>query len=106
MTGRMDRSRCRGLRVPGRGKANKAVSDQQEAKPFVIEIDGQKFNCPFYDLVPRPSDEEYADLKTSIEDNGILDPVKLITDTDDVIDGHTRLLIAKELGIPLKNIPF
>ncbi len=58
---------------------------------------------PLYEqLVPRPSAEEYAQLKADIAVHGIQIPL-LIDNYGRLIDGYTRYQIAKELG--LKDVP-
>lgn len=54
----------------------------------------------YLELVPRPSEEDYQRLKDSIARNGFddADPIKVNEDMV-VLDGHTRLQIAKELGL-------
>lgn len=49
--------------------------------------------------VMRPlTDEEYADLKADVEQNGIAKPIDVDEDGN-ILDGHHRVRIAEELGI-------
>lgn len=52
----------------------------------------------FYQTMPPLSDDEYRELKASIEKNGIQVPV-IIDEDGNVIDGHHRVMIANELGV-------
>ena len=45
-----------------------------------------------------PSNNQYEELKKSIKENGFLFPI-IINKNKEVIDGYTRLRVAKELGI-------
>ncbi len=60
-------------------------------------------------LLPPLTPEEYADLKSDIEQHGILVPILLSQTGKDrhyhVLDGQHRLRIAAELGLDWMNIP-
>lgn len=51
-----------------------------------------------YQVMPSLSDEEYAELKADIETRGVMVPVEY-DEYGNVLDGHHRLQICKELGI-------
>jgi len=70
---------------------------KESRKVLTAELKVQK---TYLELVPRPSDEDYQRLKDSIAFNGFDDanPIK-INEEMIVLDGHTRLQIAKELGL-------
>jgi ParB-like chromosome segregation protein Spo0J len=67
-----------------------------------ITANGRTFTCPFADALPVLKPEERAALKALIQEQGILDPIK-VDEEDNVLDGHNRLEIAVELE--LKDIP-
>jgi hypothetical protein len=71
----------------------------------VLEYDGREFLMPYIDLVPGHTDDELARLRESIRMHGVLKGIQ-VTPDDVVVNGHTRLRIARELGIPLANVPF
>lgn len=50
------------------------------------------------------SEVEYAELKRDISERGIQVPVEY-DESGNILDGHHRVKIAKELGIPDKDIP-
>lgn len=52
----------------------------------------------FYQTMPPLADDEYRELRTSIEANGVTVPV-IVDEEGNVIDGHHRVTIAQELGI-------
>lgn len=56
-----------------------------------------------YQLLPPLSEEEYANLKQSISEQGILVPVEYDEDGN-ILDGHHRIQIANELGIEIPSI--
>lgn len=56
-----------------------------------------------YQLLPPLSDEEYANLKQSISEQGVLVPVEFDEDGN-ILDGHHRIQIATELGIEYPSI--
>jgi hypothetical protein len=70
----------------------------------VMEYDGRFFTLRYLTLVPPQTEDVLAALKKSIREHGVLDAVK-ITHDDIVIDGTTRLRLAKKNGIPLKDVP-
>jgi len=51
-----------------------------------------------YQVMPRLSPEEYADLEQSIKDEGVLVPI-VVSTGGQIIDGHHRAEIARRLGI-------
>src|SRR5262249_23792420 len=69
-----------------------------------IEYEGRTFTLSYVELIPRHTDEELESLKLSIQQFGILDPVKHTPD-DVIVDGATRLILAHNLGIPLSQVP-
>jgi N6-adenosine-specific RNA methylase IME4 len=52
-------------------------------------------------LIPEPSLQEYQQLKSSIQQEGIYHPI-VINEHNEILDGHTRYKICQELGIPIK----
>lgn len=56
-----------------------------------------------YQLLPPLLDDEYAALKANIEEHGVLVPVEFDEDGN-ILDGHHRLRIAKELGIDYPSV--
>ena len=54
-------------------------------------------NAP-YQVMPPPSDEDYAALEASIIADGICKPVEY-DDHGNILDGHTRVQIAQSLGL-------
>lgn len=52
-----------------------------------------------FQVMPELSPDEYAELKADIAKNGVAVPV-IVDENDDIIDGHHRVKIARELGIP------
>ena len=55
-------------------------------------------NQEYYDLIPRPTKEQYESLKFSIEEDGQHLPI-IVNQNGTIMDGHTRYDICKELGI-------
>ena len=51
-----------------------------------------------YQVMPRLSAEEYADLEQSIKTDGVLVPI-IVSPGGEIIDGHHRAEIARRLGI-------
>ena len=51
-----------------------------------------------YQLLPDLRPDEYAALKADIARRGVLVPIEVDADTGEVLDGHHRLRIARELG--------
>jgi hypothetical protein len=72
-------------------------NEHESRRALTAELEVQK---NYLELVPRPSEEDYQRLKESIERDGF-DYAKPIVTTEDlvVLDGHTRLQIALELGL-------
>ena len=71
-----------------------------------IEWNGVTYTCPFSELMPPLTAEVRTELKADIEMNGILYDV-VVTDQNEVIDGHHRLAIAAELeltAVPMKVV--
>lgn len=52
-----------------------------------------------FQVMPELSPDEYQELKADIAKNGVVVPV-LVDEDGNIIDGHNRVQIAKELGIP------
>lgn len=63
-----------------------------------IEVNEIKVSEEYKELVPRPTKEQYQAIKEDIKKNGITVPL-IVNDDNKLIDGFTRLRIAKELGI-------
>lgn len=61
-----------------------------------------QINERYFELVPRPSKEEYESLKYSIMVEGQKDPI-VINSKGVVLDGHTRYEICHDLGITPKT---
>ena len=59
----------------------------------IVEIN---INEKYKELVPEISDDKYTNLKSDIEKYGILNPITL-NENNEIIDGHNRYKIAKEL---------
>lgn len=71
-----------------------------------LTLDNVTYTCPFSELMPPLAAEERDELAGNIKLNGILYDV-VVTDANEVIDGHHRLAIAVELGlttVPMKVI--
>jgi SAM-dependent methyltransferase len=60
-------------------------------------------NPPPYQLLPALTPEEYAALKADIAKRGVLVPVEKDEDGN-IIDGHHRDIIARELGVPCPEV--
>lgn len=95
----MDRN-CAGDEIARTGKSG----DVSDPLPKSATIDGQVFNFPWIDLVSRPSEEEFLEIESSIVDIGILSPV-IVTTKADVIEGHTRLIVAEKHGFKIADVP-
>lgn len=52
-----------------------------------------------YQLLPPLATDEYAALRKDISSNGVLVPI-ITTDKGEIVDGHHRAKIARELGVP------
>jgi ParB/RepB/Spo0J family partition protein len=63
-----------------------------------ITFNGTVYACPYIDALPPLSPEERAELQADIAQHGVMVPV-LVTEADEVLDGHNRLTIAAELGL-------
>jgi ParB-like chromosome segregation protein Spo0J len=81
------------------------AEDQEDAVP-VFAYAGERFPIPRLSIVPPLKPEQRENLKQSIADFGIEEPIKLRLKDGSLIDGHNRLLIAAELEVPLDKIPF
>lgn len=67
-----------------------------EKKPDQPKV---KVNPEFRDLLPKKSAKSLNWLKADMKENGCLTPIKVWKETNEVVDGHNRLELAKELGI-------
>lgn len=68
---------------------------------MLVDASSLSIDPGFSGLCPGPSEEEGRLLRQSIDDEGIRDPIVTWANHDDiVIDGHTRLCIARSLGLP------
>ena len=56
-----------------------------------------------FQLLPPLSRDEYAALKADIETHGVQVPV-IVDEDGEVIDGHHRMQIAQELGVPCPTV--
>lgn len=56
-----------------------------------------------FQLLPPLSRDEYAALKADIEAHGVQVPV-IVDEDGEVIDGHHRMQIAQELGVPCPTV--
>lgn len=77
---------------------------QSEISPKLLRP--HQKNAEYYADLP---DEKYAEVKRSIEVNGIRDPLKILPDYT-ILSGHQRLKIALELGldrvpVEIKDVP-
>ena len=59
-------------------------------------------NLVLQNLVPAISEEEYKALKQSIKENGLWMPI-IVNSKGEILDGHNRYQICKELGVSLKH---
>lgn len=57
-----------------------------------------KFSDYYYDLIPRPTQEEWKALEQSIKINGLREPI-IVNDKGVILDGYTRYEICQNLGI-------
>jgi ParB-like chromosome segregation protein Spo0J len=57
-----------------------------------------------YQVMPRLSPDEYADLEQSIKENGVLVPITVSAEGGEIIDGHHRAEIAERLGVPCPQL--
>jgi len=60
-------------------------------------------NLVHQNLVPNLSENEYKSLKKSIKENGLWMPI-VVNPKGEILDGHNRYEICKELGIPLTQV--
>jgi hypothetical protein len=69
-----------------------------------FSIGGERYLCPYWDLLPPLSESEREELRTSIQESGIQSPIILSPEREGlvarVVDGYHRLLLAVELGLP------
>ena len=72
------------------------------AGPRTLTVAGRPFKLPFADLMPPQSADERARLLADIRAHGVRVPV-VVTENDELLDGHHRLAIAAELD--LTDIP-
>ena len=63
-----------------------------------IVFNGVTYTAPYFDVMPPLTAEERVELTADIRANGITYPV-LVTEANEIIDGHNRLTIAAELGL-------
>jgi N6-adenosine-specific RNA methylase IME4/ParB-like chromosome segregation protein Spo0J len=73
------------------------ISEERPSSPIIIPFDQIKIS-KYADKVPSLSEGEYNSLKQSIADHGLYEPITINPDGD-VLDGHHRLKVCKELGI-------
>ena len=72
--------------------------NDNDIRPFPIT--DLKIQKNYLDLMPRPSEEDYNRLKDRIKRQGINSALPIVVNEDMVVlDGHTRLQIAKEFGL-------
>lgn len=69
-----------------------------------ITIAGRVFTLPFHDLLPVLPDDELKELKRDVEAKGITYDI-VVDEGDRVLDGHHRLRLARELGLPPDEVP-
>lgn len=72
--------------------------------PRTLTVGGRTFALPHVDAMPPLTAAERVRLTADIRAHGIKTPV-IVTDADDVPDGHSRLMIAAEMGPALADIP-
>lgn len=58
------------------------------------------------DLLDSLGEREFAELKKSIEEEGIREPIVIWKEKNAVVDGHNRRRVARLLNTPDKDIPF
>lgn len=68
----------------------------------VLTIDGREFRLPYLDVLPQ--NVSLGSLEESIREEGIEYPI-IVDDDDKVIDGMTRLYVARKLDLSLDEIP-
>lgn len=62
-----------------------------------IKINSLKEHKPYKEAIRLQTEEEYSALKTNIEVNGMLDPIR-VDKQNRILDGYSRFRVAKELG--------
>jgi ParB-like chromosome segregation protein Spo0J len=72
------------------------MNNSQDSNKIVIKI-----NSEYSNLVYPLSKSEYEQLKDSIKKDGLILPI-LINSKDEILDGHNRFRICRELNIPLR----
>jgi ParB-like chromosome segregation protein Spo0J len=85
-----------------------AEQPQQRAAPVhitKIQSGGKMQAHPLADLLPPMSDLEYAELRDSIRDNGLRQPITLHRDGR-ILDGRNRARVCDELGRPVASVVF
>jgi hypothetical protein len=68
-----------------------------------VTFNGRVYTCPFRNVMPPLTAEEEAELTDRIRADGVQVAV-VVTDQDELLDGHHRLRIASRLG--LTDVPF
>jgi hypothetical protein len=79
-----------------------------ECESAVITFDGNEYLAPFIDLLPTQDADTLARLKEDIRRHGKVLAAVVVTDDDPpvVLDGHTRLTLALEIGLTDHEVPF
>lgn len=77
--------------------------DTDEEGTPVIEIAGERWRLPYTNLLPQTVSIE--SLEESIREEGIQYPIIVDEETDEVVDGMTRLYVAQNLDLPADDIP-
>lgn len=67
-----------------------------------VQIDGDRYRLPYLELIPQNVSAE--SLRSSIEEDGIEYPI-IVDEENNVIDGMTRLYLAKDLGLSSQEVP-
>ena len=68
------------------------------AELITVKISNLKENNTFSELVPEMTTQEYDDLVNSIKDQGVRQPIHILSDKT-VLDGRHRVRACKEIGI-------
>lgn len=76
----------------------------ESIKAAEAEANEPTINPEFQDLLDTQSEVSYDELKKMIEAEGVRDPIVVWKEKNQVADGHNRLKITKELGIPCPRI--
>jgi len=71
-------------------------SDNEKQSIEIIDPNKIIIKPEYQSIIPRPTKEEYQDLKEDIAENGMLQPMT-INDKNDLLEGFTRHQIALEL---------